>query len=319
VPIEEASNVKSATFDQISFILALACLLLLVFLPLWLIYLYEVESFEGTTRPTGEIAVGVAVVVRATVRRWLRAGSRNLLRTTIGTYSRASSRTLTRRVVKSASRVLMGSLVRNGAEEPLQAASPKVLSVAGLLIGFVALCLSFWGVLAMQSHSDLMTITQAGAIPIWLAALLGGAPLLVYAAVIALAGRIWGIKVYFQTAVDGLLLQAYFTGAGSFLPMTTDVEYVGREEAKHRVAAVALGALYAAHLGLQAVAQWIGSHALLFASTMFLTYCFVYSFPIRPFEGYYLWSRSWLLWLVFWIPILASFIGSLPDSFAALL
>ena len=314
---------KSATFDYLSFALALACLLLLVFLPLWLIYLYEVESFEGTTRPTGEIAVGVAVVLRATVRRWFRAGSRNLLRSTIGAYSRASARTLTRRVVKSASRILIGSLIKNGKEKTARKVDATTTtvhqSIAGLLIGFVALCLSFWGVLALQSHGDLMEITQSGTIPIWMASLLGGTPLLVYAAVIVLAGRIWGVRVHFQTAVDGLLLQGYFTGAGSFLPMTTDVEYDGRNEVKHRVAAVALGALYAAHLGLQAAAQWTGSHVLLFASTMFLTYCFVYSFPIRPFEGYYLWSRSWLLWLVFWIPILASFIGSLPDSFAALL
>jgi hypothetical protein len=311
--------VKAATFDYLSFALALACLLLLVFLPLWLIYLYQASGMAETAQTAGEVTVGVAAVLRATVRRWFRTGSRNLLRTTLGTYSRASARTLTRRMVKSASRVLMGSLIKNGARELGAATGTAKNSVAGLLIGFAALCLSFWGVLAMLPHDDLMNITQAGTIPIWLAALVGGTPLLVYAAIVMMAGRVWAIQVQFQTAVDGLLLQSYFTGAGSFLPMTTDVEYVGHAEAKHRVAAVALGALYATHLGLLAAANWTGSHLLLLASTMFLTYCFVYSFPVRPFEGYYLWSRSWLLWLVFWIPILASFIGSLPESFAELL
>ncbi|MCL4206860.1 MAG: hypothetical protein KJ000_30630 [Pirellulaceae bacterium] len=310
---------KAATFDCLSFALALACLLLLVFLPLWLIYAYQAEGIGETARTTGEVTVGVAVVLRATVRRWFRTGSRNLLRSTLGTYSRASARTLTRRMIKSASRILMGSLLKNGAKELDTANGTAKSSLAGLLIGFPALCLSFWGVLAMQTHDDLMNITQDGAIPIWLAALVGGAPLLAYAAIVTLAGRVWGIKVQFQTAIDGLLLQSYFTGAGSFLPMTTDVEYVGRAEAKPRVAAVALGSLYAAHLGLLAAANWTGSHLLLLASTMFLTYCFVFSFPIRPFEGYYLWSRSKLLWLIFWIPILASFIGSLPESFAELL
>ncbi|TVS20485.1 MAG: hypothetical protein EA424_03710, partial [Planctomycetaceae bacterium] len=83
---------NAATFDRLGFALALACLVLLVFLPLWLIYLYQLDSVQVVDRPSSEIAVGIAVVLRATIRRWLRAGSRNLLRTTLGTYSRASAR-----------------------------------------------------------------------------------------------------------------------------------------------------------------------------------------------------------------------------------
>jgi hypothetical protein len=313
---------SAATFDRLSFALALACLVALVFLPLWLIYLYQLDTVQVAGRPSGEAAVGIAVVLRATVRRWLRTGSRNLLRTTLGTYSRASARTLTRRVVKSTTRILMGLLVKSSTEVADRHGgaafdSPR-RSVVGLLVGFLALCFSFWGVLLLQSHHDLMTITQSGQISVWVASLLAGAPLLVYAAAVLLAGRIWGVRVRYQTALDGLLLQGYFTGAGSFLPMTTDVEYEGRAESKHRVAAVALGTLYLMHLVLSAAANWTGSSLPLFAATMFLTYAFVYSFPIPPYEGYYLWSRSRMLWLGFWIPIVLSFIYCLPDSFATL-
>jgi hypothetical protein len=313
---------RAATFDRLGLALALACLVLLVFLPLWLIYLYQLDSPQLAGRPSGEVAVGIAVVLRATVRRWLRAGSRNLLRTTLGTYSRASARTLTRRVVKSTTRILLGLLVRGGTEEADRhgdvTPDSTRRSMLGLLVGFVALCFSFWGVLLLQSQDDLMAITQSGGLPVWVASLLAGAPLLVYAAAVFLAGRIEGLKVRFQTALDGLLLQGYFTGAGSFLPMTTDVEYEGRAESKHRVAAVALGTLYLMHLVLAAVANWTGASLPLFAATMFLTYAFVYSFPIPPYEGYYLWSRSRMLWLGFWIPIVLSFIYCLPDSLVAL-
>lgn len=314
---------NAATFDRLGFALALTCLVGLVFLPLWLIYLYQHDSIQMVDRPSSEVAVGIAVVLRATIRRWLRAGSRNLFRTTLGTYSRASARTLTRRVVKSTSRILMGFLVKVGTDEVEgnegAVSNSAWRSVAALLVGFVALCLSFWGVLSLQSYNDLMTITQSGQISVWMASLLAGTPLLVYAAAVSLGGRIWDVKIQFQTAVDGLLLQGYFTGAGSFLPMTTDVEYEGPAESKHRVAAVALGSLYLMHLLLSAAADWTGSTLPLFPGTMFLTYCFVYSFPIRPFEGYYLWSRNRWLWLGFWIPIVLSFIYSLPDSFANLL
>ncbi len=314
---------KTATFDRLSFVLALSCLVLFVFLPLGVIYLFQAGGVDVAARQSGEVAVGIAVVLRATARRWLRAGSSNLLRTTLGTYSRTSARTLTRRVVKSAGRVVLGLLVKGRGEgEHLDADAPAVgiwLSWIGLLVGFAALCLSFWGVLALQSHDEVAKLTQSGEVSIGMATLLSGGPLLVYAAAIFLAGRVWGVEVHFRTALDGLLLQAYFTGAGSFLPMTTDAEYVGRDEAKHRVAAVALGTLYVFHLGLSAAAHWTGSYVLLFAGSMFLTYCFVFSFPVRPLEGHYLWARSRLLWLCFWLPILASFIGSLPDSFAAIL
>ena len=318
---------KDTSFARLNLALAVACLGVCVFVPLVVISWGHAGSLELSTRASGEVAVGIAVILRATARRWLRASSRHLLRSTVGAYSRASARTITRRAVKYSGRLLAGLLIKDrsklAAGQDAEQDSPPgqncLQSAGSLLLGFLALSLSFRGVLARQTPADLVELTQHGQLSLTLASLLGGAPLLVYAAVATLAGRIGGVRVRFQTAPDGLLIQGYFTGAGSFLPMTTDVEYSGNERRHAWVAGVTLGTLYTTHLLLGLAAHATGAYVFLFAGTMFLTYCFVFSFPIRPFEGYHLWARSRWLWLIFWLPILASFIGTLPASFAALL
>ena len=97
------------------------------------------------------------------------------------------------------------------------------------------------------------------------------------------------------------------------------MEYSGDKRAAARVAVISLGGMFLAHLALLLLAHATGSYPLLFASTMFLLYCFVYSFPIRPLDGQYLWSVSRWLWLVLWLPILASFILNIPESFNGIL
>lgn len=315
---------KSATFERLGLIFALSCLLLFVFVPLVLIHLFQTEDMGTAARQSGEVTVGIAVILRATARRWLRTGSRNLLRTTFGAYSRASARALTRRVVKSVGRILAGLLMKDAWEkaDPDEDSAEDTTtshSRRALFLGVVGLCLSFWGVLMLQTSADAAKVTNGGEISFLTASVLAGAPMLVYAMILVAAGRFWGITIRLQTAVDGLLLQGYFTGAGSFLPMTTDVEYEGPDERKPWVAGAALGSMYVVHVVLYLAARWTDSYALMFASAMFLTYCFVYSFPIQPLEGYHLWSRSKLLWFCFWIPILLSFVRSLPESCAAIL
>jgi hypothetical protein len=115
------------------------------------------------------------------------------------------------------------------------------------------------------------------------------------------------------------LLQAYFTGAGSFLPMTTDLEYKGEGRDRMRLALLALATLYGCHLGLAALHAWSGVAVFGFASSMFLLYCFVYSFPIKPLEGHDIWEHSRVLWICAFVPILASFFFGVPEYFSAIL
>lgn len=319
-------------FDQLVLFAAILCVALLVFVPLLVIHVYVSEEAPAPGRGTSETAVGIGVVLRATIRRWFRFGSRKLLRTTIATYSRASARAFTRRVVKTAGRVILGSLVK-GRNLPLltasdqpessdQAAAPTRTDTGhrfSLLLGCVALSASFLGVLLAQTPDDLAQVTGSGALTLLSASLIAGVPLVVYAVALRAAARLNGGQVHFQTALDGLLLQGYFTGAGSFLPLTTDVQYGGDRSKHHRIAACGLAALYLCHLTFGIAGALSGIYVFQFASAMFLTYCFVFSFPIFPLDGYHLWERSRWLWLACWLPIMVSFIFALPPSFAILL
>ena len=168
------------------------------------------------------------------------------------------------------------------------------------------------GLIAMQFNR------AQDAVAFFKAALMA-APLLVHALVTTLAARATGVGVTFRTQLDGLLLQGYFTGAGSFLPLATDVEYRGDEAAKARTATIALLSLLAVHLVLAAVGRGLGLYPFTFAGAAVLMYCFVFSFPLAPLEGHHLWQRSKLLWLAVWLPTLVAFLANMPDVFAEVL
>jgi Zn-dependent protease len=140
-----------------------------------------------------------------------------------------------------------------------------------------------------------------------LAGVLAATPLLVYAAAHTISSRYWSVEVDYTTSIDGLLLQAYFTGAGSFLPMATDIECAGREDDCMRVAAVGIGSLYTLHLALIGLGAVTGSTTMEFASSMALLYAFVFIFPVRPLPGSRIWKHKRRVWVALVIPILASF------------
>jgi len=318
---------KTTTFERGSFWFAVLLVVAFFFLPLFLIHRYQTGVIEGVPEGAGEATVGIAVILRATARRLLRAGSSNILRTTLGAYMRAAARAATRRVARFAGRIIFGSVTSkvireavveedsDGTEPPIK----KVDNLIAVLVGFGGLILSFWGILLITRSVGGEAVTTSKGLSFLLASLLAGVPMLVYALLNLLGAKLCDVRIRFRTAVDGLILQGYFTGAGSFLPMTTDVEYHGTTRRNAGVAAISLAGMYLIHLGLQFAAGQTDSYVVSFLSTMFLIYCFVYSFPIKPLEGQNLWAASKLLWLLFWIPILFSFVRSLPPDFAAIL
>lgn len=299
---------------------------LLLFAPIFVIHLYSVDQVPIGHHEASEITVGIAVILRATARRLLRTGARNILRTTFGTFSRATARAMTRRFVRIAAHSMTGAYVRQvaGVDNPDDLADEGVepkwwSSPLGLGLGFVALTLSFWGVLWVSTvavREDVLT--AGGGISLPIASLLAGVPILVYAGMLLAAARYWQVKLRFSTAIDGLFLQAYFTGAGSFLPMTTDTEYEGHKHDQAKVAVVGLAGLYFGHLVCEFLSGG-GDNTAQFMSAVFLIYCFVYSFPIAPLEGHLIWKRSKLLWCLLWIPILFSFLKQLPIAFNEIL
>ena len=115
------------------------------------------------------------------------------------------------------------------------------------------------------------------------------------------------------------MLQAYFTGAGSFLPLTTDVEYEGDDKSACKLAVGSLLGMLG-FFGIFFVAGGIYNLAILkFLGSMFLVYCFVYSFPIKPLEGHFIWSFNKLVWLLVMLPILISFMTCMDYAFGEIL
>jgi hypothetical protein len=350
-------------FDRILLALALAVGLLVLLGPMGLVWYHNHES--GTLVHLTEATVGVAVILRAGLRRLVQAGARSVMQTSVSTFTRTTARAITRRVVrvavKSFAVVVRTILVQRRRQTAAPGEDVPGEDVPGgpqhplfaVLLGFAGLFFSLWGILLLVGPSaredlagaevspalaaSLVGNAAAGEVPgaalasasyLGLrepvlsaprAALLGAVPLLVYAGLIALAGRAWRVPLEYHTAADGLILQAYFTGATSFLPLTTDVEYRGAPRANALVALTSLGGMFLLHLLLYQVGRATGSYGLQFAAAMFLLYAFVYSFPIRPLDGQYLWAQSRLLWLAVWAPVLACFVINLPESFNAIL
>lgn len=310
----EPAPQSSTRFDLFAFMLGAVILTAALFVPMFVVSQYDVPTQQASHEV--EVTVGIGVILRAAARQLIRGGARTFLRTTFSTFSRAAARTVTRRLIRFFMHSLLGALGRRlGKEAELTdyRPSPAVSRVA-VLVGIVALFFSFWGVLRALPTETQQALLGSGAISVATLCGLAALPLLFYTAIAAWAGRVFHVSVSFATGIDGLLIQAYFTGAGSFLPMTTDVETEGTTANVGKVAACALAGCYLIHLALLLAASTTGWVALEMASGMFLIYAFVYSFPIAPLEGQSLWAWNKWAWLAVFVPILFSFIFAFPPS-----
>lgn len=316
-------------FDRLTLVAAVLAVLLLLFLPLYLISNYA-EEVGTRTKEAAEATVGFAVIMRVTLRRLLRTGARGVFRTSIGTFTRTTSRALTRRVIRMAIRPVMAVFFKTmlrpkqrptlaqlnqyedkSVQAMMLTSQPNWL---GLLLGVIALFLSMWVILETIPTS--LRIDICGPLSPIVVAVIGSLPLPLYAAVAGLTSRALGIRMTIQTQLDGMLLQGYFTGAGSFLPLSTDIEYHGPKASQAIVAFAALGSTFILALVFYAASLLVVDPyvvaILRMAFTMLFVYAFVFSFPIHPLDGYYLWKVSIWLWLIVWGPILAGFAILIP-------
>lgn len=268
--------------------------------------------------------VGIAVILRAMLRRLFRSGTRSVMQTALGTVTRASSRALSRRVirvgVKSVSLLVRTDSAADAAPAPDEKPQPKLIAIG---LGYLGLTASLYGILAILEMTSPNSASSArsvvGDMSFLEASLLGASPLLAYAALLIVAAPKCGVEVRFRTSLEGLLLQGYFTGSGSFLPLATDTNFLGEPAARAKLAGLSIAWLYLLHSVFLVAARSLGSFECSFLSGMFLLYCFVFVFPIAPLDGYYLWSYSRKLWLLIGAVVLASFMYALPDTFNVIL
>lgn len=311
-----------AAYERTAFALSIVAAVICLIFPLVAIALYETQVELTAIDPAAaEVTVGIAVILRATARRILRASFQNILRTTFGTFSRTFARTATRRFLRFFAHSLFGALSKRAAEtEEMDPQLVRGSSVVAVLLGFVGLAFSFWGVMQVARSSNPEAMAGFAAFPTVALCVIAAMPIVVYAVITTLAAKRFAVKVRFETGFDGLLIQGYFTGAGSFLPMTTDIIYRdGSVKQKAKLAATALLSMLVIHWLLHVLAVQLGQSWLEFGSAVFLIYTFVYSFPISPLEGHDVWRFSKLLWLLMFTPIILSFFVLFPSQLAPLL
>src|SRR5688572_3895018 len=145
-------------------------------------------------------AVGIGAIFRAV--------SRDILRTPIGSASRASAQAVARGWV-------------HGSIRHVWQMRPAGFSLA---VAFISLAISYGAVVAFARPE------LAGDRPFWAIGVLGAIPILVYRGLTWCFGRLWSVEITPRIHADGLLMQAYFTAALSFLPLAFDAEYRGRRE-----------------------------------------------------------------------------------------
>ena len=145
---------------------------------------------------------------------------------------------------------------------------------------------------------------------LWGGGLLMVLPLWVIFLVQATVARRSGATLIHSTAVDGGLLQLYFAGALSFMPLTSDVYVEGALDKRGKVAVA--GLLVPTLIGCLLWASWKvtgeSMGTVLLAADAFLLYPMVQVFPMQPLDGSNLWEWRKGLWLSLFVVILVAFV-----------
>jgi hypothetical protein len=311
---------KTATIDRSLTYFASVTVVLFVALPLVAVSAYIAEPKDSMSPGAVEATVGVGVILRAVAQRLFRAGASNVVRLTFGTMTRTIARTAVTRTIRIFIRSSAGSVAKDlmGRDGESVQVAPRA-SLTAIIYGLIGTAFSFWGVLLFTSMTVVEQLHDELGLSVGFMILAALIPLVYLCLACLLATRLFHTTTSFLTGLDGLLIQAYFTLSGSFLPMTTDFEFHGSPRAKSFSSLFAIFLMMFAFGVLRVLGAQLGDSSLVFASAMFLTYLFVYSFPVKPLLGFNIWRHSKLLWLCMFIPILAAFLFVFPQSVAALL
>jgi hypothetical protein len=145
---------------------------------------------------------------------------------------------------------------------------------------------------------------------IWGAAALFVLPLwFIYLTQSGVARRL-GVSLSHETGLPGGLIQLYFAGAFSFMPLASDVIIKGTTAERGRVSLAGILVPTAVSIALWLAWKLTGGtmQPVLLASDAFLLYPMVQCFPLDPLDGSRLfrWHRG--LWLVVFVFVMGTFV-----------
>jgi hypothetical protein len=142
---------------------------------------------------------------------------------------------------------------------------------------------------------------------VWGGAALFTLPLWVIYFFQSMAARRSNLVLRHETGVDGGVIQLYFAGAFSFMPLTSDVVVEGDDAQRGRVALIGLLAPTLIAMALWGSWKATGVTPLLFAADAFLIYPMVQTFPLDPLDGVRVWRWNKWIWTAVFLLIMAVF------------
>lgn len=276
--------------------------------PLWLVRSYTngLAADVGLVASAGGITIGIAAIFRSI--------SRNLLRTSVGVVARTAARAISRHWTDHVVHWLEKTFKRSTTG---RAPSVEPHNTVSIVVGVVGMAVSYCGVLLVVPASVRSSVL--GGTSLWLAGVLATMPLICYFGLAFLSGRLFAVQVVARTELDGLVLQLYFTLAGSFLPLLSDGEYHGTRKRKAAAALFTLSGLLGIHIVLHLLGGATGSALLTQLAAMFLLYAFVLALPLHPLDGGEIWAGHKGIWALFFAAVLAAFNINLPEVFYAII
>lgn len=145
---------------------------------------------------------------------------------------------------------------------------------------------------------------------IWVGAVLFVLPLWFIYLVQSGVARHIGVPLRHETGADGGLIQLYFAGALSFMPLSSDVVVEGTTADRGRVSFFGIAIPTLVSIGLWLFWKLTGGtmQIVLLASDAFLIYPMVQCFPLDPLDGSRLfrWHRG--IWATVFLVVMSAFI-----------
>lgn len=300
-PQKQPRNIPLAPF------LAILCVALFFLLPLLLVQTFT--SSQSADASQGAVAATVALGAI------FRSNSRSILKSTFMSAIRTALRAITRRVVRTILPVLLRLFLPVVNVDGMEQKATN--SLLGLLIGGVTLSLSFSGVILLSSPSARQALLLG--YPVLLCAFLASSTIIFHYSFMSFLCAKKDVVVSVNTSLDGILLQAYFTGAGSYLPLASDMELKGTTRDKGVCSALSLLGLLALSLVFDTIGAFFGISLLNIWAAHLLLYVFVISFPLQPLDGKYIWRESRLWWCGIFVLVTFCFLMNIPEGFYGIL
>ncbi len=292
-------------------IIAVVLVLLCLIAPMFIIQEMTQGIEEATSAATATVALGTII----------RSNGRNILKSTFMSAVRTGLRAVTRRLIRTMLPMLLRLFLptmRTSTKRTVNALEDMEQPLfLGLGLGLVSLTLSFYGV--VQWHPYLEAGNFAKGLSLFTLSLLAGVNIVIHYAIMAWAGLKYGVQTSLRTSLDGMILQAYFTGALSYLPLASDVVLKGETKDKANCSTMALLSLLALSLLLDTLGVLLGWVILEMWAAQLLLYSFVISFPLKPLEGSDIFSHSRLRWAGVFFLVLLTFLLNMPETFYAIL